>query len=90
MLRFDWDVRKASKQKLSVSISAEVCCAVLCCAVLCCGVLCPHRLGIEEPTWEELYGNGGGEEGHPFDDYFCKPGDDDDFMGQGAIGEVRG
>jgi hypothetical protein len=53
-------------------------------------VLCPHRLGIEEPTWEELYGNGGGEEGHPFDDYFCKPGDDDDFMNQGALGEVRG
>jgi hypothetical protein len=58
----------------------------------CCVMLCSPRLGIEEPTWEELYGIGGGnggDESHPFDDYFCKPGDDDDFMGQGSY-EVRG
>lgn len=61
---------------------------MLCCAALCYAS-CPSRLGIEEPTWEELYGNGGGEEGHPFDDYFCKPGDDDDFLLAGGMEEVR-
>lgn len=53
------------------------------CALLCC------RLGIEEPTWDELYGNNGMEEGHPFDDYFCKPGDDDEAFNPNAAMEVR-
>lgn len=55
--------------------------------MLCCAVLC--RLGIEEPSWEELYGNGGmGEEGHPFDEYFCKPGDDDDVFQANQLTDV--
>lgn len=41
------------------------------------------RLGIEEPTWEEFYG--ASDEAKPFDDFFKKPGDDDDYM-QGING----
>lgn len=48
-----------------------------------------NRLGIEEPSWEELYGNGVGEEGNPFDEFFCKPGDDDEaYASLGAVGDV--
>jgi len=38
-------------------------------------VLC--RNGIEEPSWEELYGENQ-DETKPFEDYFCKPADADD------------
>jgi hypothetical protein len=48
----------------------------------------PCRLGIEEPSWEELYGNGMGDEATPFDEYFCKPADDDDSF-SGGLPEVR-
>jgi hypothetical protein len=35
------------------------------------------RLGIEEPTWEEFYGEAV-EEAKPFEEFFSKPGDDDE------------
>lgn len=52
-------------------------------------VLLVSRLGIEEPTWEEFYGENV-EEAKPFDEFFTKPsGDEDDsFLLPGAFNGV--
>jgi hypothetical protein len=52
------------------SLPATACCA----ASLWCA---SNRLKIEEPTWEEAYRDNI-EEAKPFDEFFCKPADDDD------------
>jgi len=36
-----------------------------------------RKMGIEEPSWEEVYGENQ-DEAKPFDEYFCKPGDGDE------------
>lgn len=43
-----------------------------------CVILPCLRLGIEEPTWEEFYGENV-EEFKPFDEFFIKPGGVDDM-----------
>lgn len=46
-----------------------------------------RRLGVEEPTWEEFYGENV-EEAKPFDEFFTKPSDEEDYL-QGLNGVRR-